>query len=479
MVIEVLSDRQSGRALPDDLLLSTSTARKLYAQSRTLPILDYHGHLDPAVLAADAPYRDLAAIWLDGDHYKWRAMRLNGVPERLCSGGAPPFERFLAWARTLPLAVRNPLYEWSHLELEAYFGISDELTPNTAGGIWEATNELLATDDFRPLALLRRRGVETVATTDDPADDLSAHARLATNPKAPRVVPSYRPDAALHLGDTASFNQWVDRLAETADTDIVDLRALLDALYRRHESFHARGCRASDHGIERAYDETASDAEAKRLFDGMRRGINPVSDALARWRGYLMRHFAAWNREREWVMMLHLGARRNNNSRILSSVGLDAGCDSVGDQRQGQALNRFLDSLDRAGQLPRTVLFNSNPRDNLLFATVCGNFFEDGVIGKVQHGPAWWFLDTADGIRAQLDAISSVGLFSRFVGMTTDSRSILSFVRHDYFRRVVCDMVGLDIELGRMPPDEARARAVLEGLFYRNTASCFGWETTC
>jgi glucuronate isomerase len=458
----------------DDFLLESTLATELYRATSGLPIVDYHSHLPVEALAANAPFANLTDIWLRGDHYKWRAMRLNGVPERFCSGDAGDREKFQAWSATLPKTLRNPLYHWSAMELKRYFSIETPLTPETASTIWEHANALLATDAYRPRALLERMKVELLCTTDDPADSLEHHQRLQADGFDVRVLPTFRPDAALAIADRPLFGAWLQRLAARTGQDLAHFDDLLLALRTRHDAFGAVGCRLSDHGLARCHVEAASESDMRRIYADFLTGVEPSTVDIERWRSFLMAEFARWNHEKGWTMLLHLGAARNNNRHLLATLGRDIGCDSIGDFDQGQHLNAFLSALDAEGRLPKTVLFNSNPRDNLMFATIAGNFFEDGVPGKVQFGPAWWFLDTAPGMRDQLNALSQVGLFSRFLGMVTDSRSFLSFPRHDYFRRLVCNMLSEDVRRGWIPGDTAVLEELLQAVFYRNARQQFG-----
>ena len=464
--------------IKEDFLLETDVARNLYERIRGLPIIDYHSHLPIDVIAGNKPFANLTDIWIRGDHYKWRAMRLNGIPERYCSGKASDVDKFKAWARTVPLTIRSPLHHWSCLELKRYFGIQTELTPDNAAMVWETANALLRTDDFRPRDLLRRMQVEVLCTSDDPVDSLEYHYQLRDDTGfAVKVFPTFRPDRALAIDDRDLFDSWLKRLEKAACTDITNLDSFLVALRTRHEAFSAAGCCISDHGLERCYALACSDGQAQKIFGRYlcHESLNPTE--IEQWRSYLMREFARWDQDKGWTMLLHLGALRNNNSRIYAAVGFDTGCDSIGDFDQARALNGFLNSLDAERRLPKTVIFNSNARDNLLFATVAGNFFGDNVVGKVRCGPPWWFLDHAEGIRAQLDALSQVGLFPHFVGMTTDSRSFLSFPRHDYFRRVVCNVIGDDVRRGLVPGDMDRLERTLRGVFYENALNCFDWKS--
>ena len=451
-----------------DFLLETDFAKTLYESSSSLPIIDYHSHLPVEVIASNQHFENITDIWIRGDHYKWRAMRLNGIPEAFCSGEANDWEKFQAWANTLPLTVRNPLYHWSNLELRRYFNINENLTPETAKEIWAESNAFLKLDSHRPRELLRRANVQVLCTTDDPADSLEHHKKIQSDLFEVRVIPTFRPDNALMIDEPLIFKKWVERLAQRTDIDISSFKSFQIALKHRHDAFSEVGCCFSDHGIERCYADRCSEADAHRIFDKFLNGEMVSSVDAELWRSHLMYEFARWGHEKGWTMLLHIGAIRNNNYHMLQKVGSDAGCDSIGDFEHARRLNLFLGSLDAEGRLPKTVLFNSNPRDNLLFASVIGNFFEDGVVGKVQYGPSWWFLDTPDGITEQLNAFSQVGLFSHFIGMVTDSRSFLSFTRHEYFRRVVCNLLGEDVRRGLVVNDTGQLKPILEKIFYSN-----------
>jgi glucuronate isomerase len=461
-----------------EMLLDTPQAAEIYRRHRHLPIVDYHTHLSPQRLAGDEPFRDLAEVWLDGDHYKWRAMRLAGVPERLCSGDANPYERFEAWARTLPHLAGTPMMAWCRLELARAFGIEEPLTLESAGRIWGQANERLREPGLRPRALLARDSVELLCTTDDPADDLAAHRSLASDPAArPRVLPTFRPDALLAPGGSAAFRAWAERLGAAADVATGTLTGLVAALHRRHDAFHDAGCRLSDHGIERCWAAPCGDAAAALLYDRLMSGAGELAaDALEAWRSWAMRLVARRDAERGWAMMLHLGARRDVSSRMHRQLGPDAGCDSVGDLAQVPALTAFLDGLDESGALPDTIIFNSSPRDTLAFATVAGCFPGDGGRGRVRHGPPWWFLDQPAGIEAYLDALFAVAGAGAFVGMVSDSRSALSTARHDLFRRLVCTRLANDMERGLAPDDDAAIDAICRSMFYDSARSFFGWK---
>ncbi|MBV9497050.1 MAG: glucuronate isomerase [Acidobacteria bacterium] len=460
----------------DDFLLETDVARDLYHRAvADLPIIDYHCHLPVAQIASDHRFRSITEIWLDGDHYKWRAMRANGVAERLCTGDASDWEKFEAWARTVPATLRNPLYHWTHLELKRPFGITDLLDERTARSIFASCNEQLQT--LTTQTLLREFRVAVVCTTDDPADSLEHHHQLAQreNPDT-RVVPTWRPDAALAIEDPSSFNSWLGKLEATSNVSIATLDQLFDALQKRHAAFHDAGCRASDHGLEQMYAEPYSDQEAAATFDQLRAGRAVSLESGRRYKAALLYRFAVMDHARGWVQQYHLGALRNTNTRMRRRLGADSGLDSIGDFEMARPLARFLDRLDATDQLARTILYNLNPRDNELFATMIGNFQDGSIPGKLQHGAAWWFLDQKDGIEAQLRALSNMGLFSRFVGMVTDSRSFLSYSRHEYFRRIVCNLLGDDVRRGLLPDDRELLARVARDVSFFNARSYLGLD---
>jgi len=462
----------------EDFLLETDVARDLYHRYvADLPIIDYHCHLPVAQIASDHRFRSLTAIWLDGDHYKWRAMRANGIAERFCTGDASDQEKFEAWARTVPATLRNPLYHWTHFELKRPFGVTELLSERTARTIYDHCNPLLQQPDFSTQGLLRQFRVAVVCTTDDPADSLEHHHALAqrTDPDT-RVVPTWRPDAALAIDDLPTFNAWLDRLGATAGISIASFDRLLDALDLRHAAFHEAGCRASDHGLEQIYADDWTDAEVAATFDKLRAGKAVTIDEGRRYKAALLHRFALMDHERGWVQQYHLGALRNTNSRMRRTLGADSGLDSVGDFEMARPLARFLDRLDATDQLARTILYNMNPRDNELFATMIGNFQDGSVPGKMQYGSAWWFLDQKDGMEAQIRALSNMGLFSRFVGMVTDSRSFLSYSRHEYFRRLVCNLLGDDVRRGFLPDDRNLLGRLAQDVSFFNARDYLGLE---
>lgn len=463
--------------ITDDFLLTTRAARRLYHEFAAVqPILDYHCHLPPKDVAENRRFANLFEVWLEGDHYKWRAMRSDGVPERLVTGEAAPYEKFLAWARTVPRTLRNPLFHWTHLELKRYFGIRELLDEHSAKRVWDCANAKLATPQLSAHGILKKFDVRLVGTTDDPTDDLAHHKTIAASGLATRVIPTFRPDKALATHQPAAWNAWVDRLAAAAGVDIRSLGTLLDALKRRHDDFGALGARMSDHGLEKAPAAFCSDAQAKAIFAKARGGKAVTPEEGERWGAFIMLFVARLNAAKGWTMQLHLGAMRNNNTRLLRALGPDTGFDSVGDFPQGRALAAFLDRLDQDNALPRTILYNLNPADNYLFATMLGNFQDGTIPGKIQFGSGWWFLDQKEGMEWQLNALSNLGLLSRFVGMITDSRSFMSYPRHEYFRRVLCNLLGRDMETGELPRDFTLVGGLVRDICYENARRYAGLE---
>ncbi len=456
----------------NDFLLQSEPARRLYRQfAQNEPILDYHTHLPAQDIAENRRFQDLTEIWLEGDHYKWRAMRADGVEERYCTGDASPYEKFLAWARTVPHTLRNPLYHWTHLELKRYFDIDHLLDEQSAPAIWEQAGERLQTDELTPRGIFAKFNVRAVCTTDDPTDDLAHHQTIAKKVAAgelsTHVYPTFRPDRALAIDQPDEFNDWLGQLAATSGIDVTQYGDLLDALRARHDAFHALGCRLSDHGLPHCYADFCTEKQAATIFDKVRAGDSVSPEEHRQFATMLMLHFGRWDAEKGWTKQLHLGALRNNNARLLGQLGRDIGCDSIGDWPQAAALSAYLGRLDQEDLLPKTILYNLNPADNFVFATMIGNFQGGSTAGKIQWGSGWWFLDQWQGMQSQLNALSNLGLLARFVGMLTDSRSFLSYPRHEYFRRCLCDLLGSDIERGVLPDDDH-----LLGPMIRNI--CFG-----
>jgi glucuronate isomerase len=463
--------------ISDDFLLQGDTASRLYHQYASgQPILDFHSHMSPVDVADDRGFNNLYELWLEGDHYKWRAMRANGVSERFCTGDASPLDKFRAWSKTVPNTLRNPLYHWTHLELKRYFGIDDLLDESTANEVWQRANAQLSENRLSVRGILRRFDVRALCTTDDPTDSLEAHQRIAVSGFEIRVYPTFRPDRALETEDPAAFNVWVDRLERAANVSISNYSDFLDALRQRHDDFHRLGCRLSDHGLNHCPGAYASDVEANEIFSRVRAGRQVSSDDSEKFAGSLMAFFGHLDAEKGWTKQLHLGALRNVNSRAYQSLGRDAGCDSVGDFPQAQRLAAYLDVLDREDSLPKMVLYNLNPAHNFVFATMIGNFQDGSVAGKIQFGSGWWFLDQKEGIEWQLNALSNAGLLARFIGMVTDSRSWMSFTRHEYFRRVLCNLLGADIDSGLLPADESMIGRMIENICFGNAHSFLALE---
>lgn len=462
----------------EEFLLTTPEAQRLYHEyAEGLPIVDYHCHLLPEHITVDQRWKSITQVWLGGDHYKWRAMRSNGTPERLCTGNATDWEKFEAYAQTLPYCLRNPLYHWSHLELARYFGITDLLGPDTARAIYDACNERIASPDFSARQLMKQSRVAAICTTDDPVDLLSHHRAIAADPSfSIQVRPTWRPDRAMAVEDPKTFNAYIDKLGEMAQIEIGDsYDRLLDALRKRHDFFHECGCRLSDHGLETCYAADYTDKQVRDAFEWIRNGAPLVPDAALAFKSAMLHEFAVMDAEKDWTQQLHFGAMRNNNRRMFDTLGPDTGFDSIHDLPLAAALSRFCDRLDRIGKLPKTILYNLNPKDNEVLATMLGNFQDGSIPGKMQFGSGWWFLDQEDGMRRQMEAVSQLGLLRRFVGMLTDSRSFLSYTRHEYFRRILCDLLGRDMATGRIPQDYGLVGAMVRDISYNNAARYFGF----
>ncbi len=459
--------------LGEDFLLDDEYARELYHDyARDLPIIDYHCHLPPSEIAADRQFANLTAIWLAGDHYKWRAMRTNGVAEHYVTGEASAYEKFAKWAETVPYTMRNPLYHWSHLELRRYFGEERLLGPDTARAIYDNCGEKLASADFSTRALLRKMQVEVVCTTDDPADPLADHAKLANADFGTRVLPTFRPDKYLLIG-SADYLTHIQQLGMAAEVDIRSLADLKTALTKRADFFAAQGCKLSDHGLEQLYANSYTEAQLEAIFSKRLAGKLVSDTEAAQFLTGLMVFLGECYHERGWTMQLHLGALRNNATRQMQKLGPDTGFDSIGDFSQARPLAQFLDRLDTHDRLPQTIIYNLNPADNEVIATMIGNFNDGSVAGKIQFGSAWWFLDQLDGMEKQLNALSNMGLLSRFVGMLTDSRSFLSYPRHEYFRRLLCRLFGHDIQRGLLPDDVPWIGNLVQDICYRNARRYF------
>ena len=455
----------------EDFLLSTAAARRLYhSYAAPEPILDYHCHLPPKDIAENRQFANLFEIWLEGDHYKWRAMRANGVAERFCTGDATPYEKFEAWARTVPHTLRNPLFHWTHLELKRYFGIDELLDETTARSIWDRANEQLATDSLRVHGIFEKFRVRATCTTDDPTDDLRYHQQIAASGLATKVFPTFRQDKALNVHLPEQCLPWLGELAAAANIDISTFPRFLDAIKSRHDFFHSLGGRLSDHGLNHCYADFCSDDDAASIFDRALHGQAASPDEHRQFASYLMLFFGRLDAARGWTKQLHLGARRNNSTRAFRTIGPDSGFDSMGDWSQADALGTYLDRLDQDNSLPRTIIYNVNPIDNYAFATMIGNFQDGTIAGKVQFGSGWWFVDQKEGMEMQINALSNCGLLSRFVGMLTDSRSFLSYPRHEYFRRTLCNMLGSDMENGLLPDNDEWVGGMVRNICYSNAS---------
>lgn len=462
--------------LDKDFLLESSTAQTLYhTYAATMPIIDYHCHLSPQQIAEDAQFENITQVWLYGDHYKWRAMRTNGVDERYCTGDASDREKFLKWAETVPYTLRNPLYHWTHLELQRYFGIDKLLDASTAEAIYDEASALLQTPAYSVRNLLRKMNVKIVCTTDDPTDSLVYHQQLKKEKFEIQVLPAFRPDNAMNLSTLSKFQDYVKKLSDVSGLEIRHFDDYLQALKSRHDYFAENGCCVSDHGLEEIYHESYSLEDIRIIFSQALKGAVIPEEQHKQFRSAMLTYFAEWDHEKGWVQQYHLGALRNNNSRMMQQLGPDTGWDSIGDFSQGKALAGFLDKLDSQDKLAKTILYNLNPADNELMATMIGNFNDGSSAGKIQFGSGWWFLDQKDGMIKQMNALSNMGLISKFVGMLTDSRSFLSYPRHEYFRRILCNLMGDEVEKGELPNNLPWIGKVIQDICYHNAARYFDW----
>jgi glucuronate isomerase len=460
--------------MDDNFLLSNSTAEKLYHEfARDMPLYDYHCHLPVGEILENKKYDNLGEVWLGGDHYKWRAMRANGVAEQFVTGSATWKEKFDKWAETMPMAMRNPLFDWTHLELKRYFGINDILSPDTADSIYERATEMLRSNDFSARKLMTKMNVKLVCTTDDPIDSLEEHKKLKKEGFEVKVLPAFRPDKAMALGTPAAYKAYVEKLSQAAGVEITSFETLVEAVDKRHGYFHEAGCRLSDHGVSYVPDSQATPAELDKIFHMVMEGKTPSANQIDAFQAVFLYEAAKMNHKRGWTQQFHVGVFRNNNSRLFKSLGPDTGFDSVGDYRQGPGLVRLLDRLDSTDQLSKTVLYNVNANDNQLMATLAGCYQDGTVAGKIQWGSGWWFLDQKYGMEEQLNSLSVLGLLSRFVGMLTDSRSFLSYPRHEYFRRILCNLLGRDVEEGAIPGDLDLLGKMVQDISYNNAVDYF------
>jgi glucuronate isomerase len=462
--------------LDENFLLQSETAKKLYHDfAEKMPIIDYHCHLPVEQIANDINFENLTQIWLYGDHYKWRAMRANGVDESYCTGNKSDYEKFEKWAETVPYTLRNPLYHWCHLELQRYFDVHKILNPASAKEIYEECTRKLQTKEYSVLNLLRKMNVKVVCTTDDPVDSLEHHQKIKDDGFEIKILPAFRPDKAMNVDDATAFNGYVNKLETVSGMAVTSYQSYLSALKQRHDFFATMGCSVSDHGLESMYAEDFADEEINSSFKKIREGKELSIEERLKLKSALLFQFAIWDHEKGWVQQYHLGAQRNNNVRMLQSLGPDTGWDSIGDFSHAKSLAKFLGKLDSTNQLTKTILYNLNPTDNELFATMAGNFNDGTIPGKIQFGSAWWFLDQKDGMTKQLNALSNMGLLSRLVGMLTDSRSFLSYPRHEYFRRILCNLFGEEIENGELPNDVEWTGKIVQDICYNNAKDYFTW----
>ncbi len=459
--------------LDENFLLQNSTAERLFHEyANPQPIIDYHNHLPPDEIANNKNFANLTEIWLDGDHYKWRAMRANGVDEKYITGDASDKEKILKWAETVPHTMRNPLYHWTHLELQRYFGIKELLQPNTALSIYEHANAQLNTSDFSTKQLLQKMKVEVVCTTDHPTDNLEFHKKHQASGSELKMLPTFRPDKFVVI-DSNDFLIYLEKLENIIGSNISTFDELLSALENRIDFFHSLDCQLADHGLSQLYAVDFNNYYLDEVLQKKKKNIAINKKESAVFQTAILHQLAKMYHKRGWTMQFHLGAIRNNNNRLLNQVGADVGCDSIGDFEQATGLSAFLNGLDAEGKLAKTILYNLNPRDNEVFATMAGNFNDGTSAGKIQWGSAWWFLDQKDGMEKQINTLSNMGLLSRFIGMLTDSRSFLSFPRHEYFRRILCNLIGQDVHQGELPNDVEWLGEMVVNICYKNAKRYF------
>ncbi len=462
--------------MDEDFLLHSDTAKELYHDhAAKMPIFDYHCHISPKEIADNKRFENMTQIWLNGDHYKWRAMRTNGVAERYCTGDATDWEKFEKWAETVPYTLRNPLYHWTHLELRSPFCIKDLLNKQSAKAIWDRCNEQLNAEGFSCRGIIEKANVHTICTTDDPVDTLEYHRSIKASGFKVKVLPAWRPDAAMMVDAPASFNSYVEKLEQAANCSISNFTEFLSTIDKRHQFFHENGCRLSDHGLDTAYAADYTGSEIAAIFLKVRSGKSLSQEEILQFKSAMLYEFGVMDHSRGWTQQFHLGALRNNNTRLFNQLGPDKGFDSIGDLEIARPLSKLLNRLDTENKLSKTILYNLNPRDNYMIATMTGNFQDGSIPGKIQFGSGWWFLDQKDGMEEQMKALSNLGLLSRFVGMLTDSRSFLSYPRHEYFRRILCNLLGNDVENGEIPADIQLLGKMVEDISFNNAEQYFNF----
>lgn len=463
--------------MDENFLLQTKTAQDLYHNhAAKIPIFDYHCHINPQEIADDKQFENITQIWLYGDHYKWRGMRTNGIDEKYCTGDASDWEKFEKWAETVPYTLRNPLFTWTHMELKKFFGIDKVLSPATAKEIWDECNAKLQTPEYSVRNIIRMANVDTICTTDDPIDSLEHHQKIKADGFEVSVLPAWRPDKAMAVENAADYNSYIEKLENVAGMKIDSFVDLMKALDKRHQFFHDNGCRLSDHGLETFIAEDYTESEIGQIFKKIKGGTELTSAEVLKFKSAMLYKFGIMDHSRGWTQQFHVGALRNNSTRLFNLLGADVGLDSIGDFEIAKPLSKLLDRLDMKNQLAKTVLYNLNPRDNELIGTMIGNFQDGSVPGKMQFGSGWWFLDQKDGMEKQLNALSNLGLLSRFVGMLTDSRSFLSYTRHEYFRRTLCNLIGNDVENGEIPNDMELLGMMIENISFNNAKEYFNFE---
>ena len=457
----------------ENFLLGNKTAEKIYHKySENQPIIDFHCHLMPSMIVEDRQFSNLTQAWLEGDHYKWRAMRTNGISETYCTGNAPDIEKFKKWADTVPSTLGNPLYHWTHLELARYFNINELLSPSTCAGIYEEASALLQTKEFSTRSIIRKMKAEVICTTDDPTDTLEHHKKLKASFEIP-VFPTFRPDNVVKTEEPEKFGLYIRKLEQASGIEIKNFEALVEALDKRHKFFHEMGGRQSDHGLDHFYFATFTASEIDKILNSLLRGDAISSEETEKYKTAIMLELCKLNHKRGWIQQFHVGALRNNNARMFRQMGTDTGWDSIGVAQDALKMSKFLSELDSNDQLTKTILYNLNPADNEMMITMAGNFNDGSSAVKVQYGAAWWFLDQKSGMEKHLKDIAALGLLRRFIGMVTDSRSFLSYPRHEYFRRLACNWIGEEIEKGLIPDDEELLRPLIEGISYRNSKEYF------
>lgn len=460
----------------ENFLLLNKTAQNLYHKySENQPIIDFHCHLSPAMIADDRVFDNLTQAWLEGDHYKWRAMRTNGVSEMFCTGNVSDNEKFAKWAETVPSTIGNPLYHWTHLELARYFNITELLSPSTASAIYQKTSAMLQTKEYSIRSLIRKMKTEVICTTDDPTDNLEYHQKLKGSFET-TVLPTFRPDNLLKTEDPEKFKVYLLKLEQAGNVEIRNFESLIEALDKRHQFFHEMGGRLSDHGLDRFYFDSFTLSEIDRIFKKLIKGESITFAETEKYKTAAMLELCRLNHKRGWTQQFHVGALRNNNARMFRKMGPDTGWDSIGIPQDAIKMSKFLSALDNTEQLAKTILYNLNPADNEMMITMAGNFNDGSSAGKVQYGPAWWFLDQKNGMEKHFKDVASLGLLRRFIGMVTDSRSFLSYPRHEYFRRLVCNFIGDEVEKGLIPDEEELLKPLIEGISYKNAKEYFGFN---